>query len=86
MAREESSEMRQGIQERLHAMAESAETEEKDGGGVEGEEGTVEEGDLLARAVEAGLRSATRRANAIWLSGGDERKKIERRQLWLIYP
>jgi hypothetical protein len=29
MAREESSEMRQGIQERLHAMAESAETEEK---------------------------------------------------------
>jgi hypothetical protein len=42
---------------------------------VEGEEGTVEEGDLLARAVEAGLRSATRRANAIWLSGGDERKK-----------
>jgi hypothetical protein len=31
------------------------EEEEQDGCGVEGEEGAVEEGDLLARAVEAGL-------------------------------
>jgi len=31
------------------------EEEEQDGGGVEGEEGAVEEGDLLAGAVEAGL-------------------------------
>lgn len=31
------------------------EEEEQDGGSVEGEEGAVEEGDLLARAVEAGL-------------------------------
>jgi hypothetical protein len=36
---------------------------------VEGEEGTVEEGDLLPRAIEAGLRSVMERAKAIWLSG-----------------
>jgi hypothetical protein len=56
MVRKESSEMRQGMLERLHAMAESMEAkeeDEKDRGSVEGEQGIVEEGDLLARAVEA---------------------------------